>query len=258
MAHVGHTQLLAAKNLKMKNKSILLLLVITILSTNQLFSQSKDKTIQVTGHARIVVRPDIGILNIGVSEIKPTMKNSVDALAELTNGYTEKLEELGFKKEDIKTTSFSVSKNRVYRNNDYIDSGYVASQNVRLEFEYKEDILGKILDQFSESDLELNFSFSFKLSEELKQKVQQEIIADAVKDGQAKAKTIATASNQTILELKSISYGSWGGNSGMERVTREREYYASAAASGRNSKSFNFRPDDIIFKDSVTMYFKIK
>lgn len=231
--------------------SLLLLLI-----SCQLLAQKKSNKLQVTGKARVVVSPDVAILSISVSQIRQTMKESIDALANTTNQYSAKLKEIGFEEGEIKTTSFSVYKNQIRRGSEYIDSGYVASQQVKLEFVYTEKIIPQILDRFSESDLELNFSFRFKLSEELKQKVQKEIIADAIKDGQMKATAMADAANLTILELESITYGSWSNSSGMERVTSESRYGASAAVGG--SRSFNFRPDDLVFNDTVTIYYIFK
>jgi uncharacterized protein YggE len=218
------------------------------------FGQDKEKpTLNVTGIARITVKPDLGVLNISVSEIKPKMGDAIKALGDKSNHYNELLKKMGFIEKDIKTTSFAVSKNSVYKDNAYIDSGYIASQNIRLEFIYDQKTLQKIVSEFSKSEKPIDFSFDFELSEQLKQKVQAQIIDHAVKDGNEKANGIAKASGLKLVSIKDITYGSWGRDSGMELVEKRHTYAAAAMKSEDESQSFNFTPDDLIFRDSLTI-----
>jgi len=233
-----------------KITAILLLFVsLTVFGQGQ---QPEKPTLSVTGSARVSVKPDLGILNILVSEVKPKMTDAIKALGEKSNHYNELLKKMGFNEKDIKTTSFAVSKNRVYRDNAYIDSGYVASQTIRLEFIYNQQILQKIVGEFSKSEKPIDFSFDFELSEELKQKVQSQIIEIAVKDANEKAAIMTKASKLKLVSITTISYGTWGRDSGMELIER-RQKYASAMASSDEMQSFNFTPDDLIFRDTVTM-----
>ncbi|MBO9703124.1 MAG: SIMPL domain-containing protein, partial [Sporocytophaga sp.] len=143
----------------MKTITAILLLLTTLTVSGQILGQQPEKpTLNVTGSARVIVKPDLGVLNISVSEIKPKMNDAIKALGEKSNHYNDLLKKLGFNEKDIKTTSFSVSQNRIYRNNEYTDSGYVAFQNIRLEFTYSQQILQKIVGEFSKSEKPINFS----------------------------------------------------------------------------------------------------
>ena len=155
--------------------------------------------------------------------------------------------------QDIKTTSVAGAKNRGYKNNEDIDSGYVASQNIRLEFVYDRKTLQKIVFEFSKSEKAIDFSFDFELSEQLKQKIQSQIIDFAVKDGNEKANGIAKAAGLKLVKINDITYGSFGRDSGMELVEKRHTYAAAAMASEDDSQSFNFTPDDLIFRDSLTI-----
>jgi uncharacterized protein len=234
----------------MKRLTTILLLILSI----TVYGQDKDKpTLNVTGVARVTVKPDLGVLNISVSEVKPKMGDAIKALGDKSNYYNDLLKKMGFNDNDVKTTSFTVSKNQIYKENEYIDSGYVASQNIRLEFVYDQITLQKIVFEFSKSDKPINFSFDFELSEELKQKVQAQIIDYAVKDGNEKAKGIAKAAGLKLVKVSDITYGSWGRESGMDLVEKRHSYAAAAMASGDGSTSFNFTPDDLIFRDTLTI-----
>ncbi|MBO9703125.1 MAG: SIMPL domain-containing protein, partial [Sporocytophaga sp.] len=99
--------------------------------------------------------------------------------------------------------------------------------------------------------------FDFELSEALKQKVQTQIIDYAIKDGNDKAATMAKAAKVKLVNLNHISYGSWSNDDGMQLVERRHEY-SSAMASSDGGESFNFTPDDLTFRDSVTITWNIE
>ncbi len=143
----------------MKQLTVIILLFLSLTTLGQ---QQQKPTLDVTGTARVNVTPDLGVLSISVSEIKPTMSEAVKALGDKSNHYNELLSKLGFSDKEIKTTSFTVSKNQIYRDRDYVDSGYVASQNIRLQFIYQQQLLQKIVAEFSKSDQPVNFSFDFE------------------------------------------------------------------------------------------------
>ncbi|QHL88292.1 DUF541 domain-containing protein [Nibribacter ruber] len=230
----------------------ILLYVIILLASTVAFGQNvDDQTLQINGSARLSVKPDIGVLNIKVSDINASMSNSIARVGEKTNDYVKILQKLKFNKEDIKTTSFAVSKNSIYRDERYVDSGYVASQNIRIAFPYSQEILSKILNEFAKSSTEVDFSFAFELSEKLKTEVQNKIIELAVNDAKSKSVIISKASGQKLKRIQSINYG-WNHDTGMEQIEREQVYAAEAVAAG-GSVPFNFTPDDLIFRDTITV-----
>ncbi len=238
-------------------KSFTLLLFLIILTTFTQAQQAEKPTLNITGSARVSVKPDLGILNISVSEVRPKMADAIKALGEKSNHYNELLKKLGFSEKEIKTTSFAVAKNSIYRNNESIDSGYIASQNIRLEFVYSQQMLQKIVVEFSKSDKPIDFSFDFELSEELKQKVQAQIIEIAVKDANEKATIMAKAAKVKLLSIKTISYSNFNRDGGMELIER-RQKYGMAMGAGDVMQTFNFTPDDLVFRDSVQMEWLIE
>ncbi len=55
-----------------------------------------------------------------------------------------------------------------------------------------------------------------------------------------------------------ITYGpSWGKNDGMELI-EQKHRYAAEAASNENFQSFNFTPDDLTFRDNITIEWSIE
>lgn len=212
--------------------------------------------LEVTGAARINVKPDVGVLKIHVSQISPEMGEAIEGLGEKTNAYVKTLAKLGFKEEEIRTSSFEVDKNWEYRDNERVDSGYVASQSIRLEFPYNQKVLSDFLSEFSKKKEEASFGFSFKLSDALKEKVQDQIIKDAVKDATHKARNMAAAAGIQLIKIQQMTYGGWSRESGMQEVERESVYMAADAA--YREPGFNFVPDDLLFRDTVTIHWLVK
>ena len=186
-------------------KKILILFAVTM-ST---ITTAQDKShIQVNGTSELKVTPDTAILNLQVREIEETMSEALKSLDKKTTYYIDLLKRLGYEEDEIKTTQFSVTKHRVYKKNQYVDSGYVASQQIKLEFAQNRDNLTSMLSAFARSPEEVNFSFSFKLSDELKDETRAEAMQAAVIDAKKKAVLLTGTAGVELQAVKRIVYGS--------------------------------------------------
>jgi uncharacterized protein YggE len=233
----------------MKKLTILLFVIISLKINAQEIRCEKSK-LSLTGTAKLIVKPDLAVLSISVSEIKNKMTDAIKALREKSNYYNEVLKKLGFNEKDIKTTGFTVYKNRFYRDNEYIDSGYVASQNLKLEFIYSQENMQKIVSEFAKNEKPIDFSFHFELSEQFKQKVQAQLIEKAIQDANEKASVISKASRVKLISIINISYGNVGRDIGVPFL-EDRQKFAVAMNAGQEMKSFNFTPDDLILNENI-------
>jgi uncharacterized protein YggE len=234
-----------------------LFIIISLFISVATFSQNSSiPTIRVTGSAMVKVKPDLGVINIQVAEVKQKMSDAIKALIEKSKVYDELLQRIGIDKKDIKTTSFQIAQNRLYKNNEHVDSGYIASQKIRVEFNYEQKLLQKIVGEFSNSESPIDFDIQFVLSEQLKSKVQSQVIESSVKDATVKAYTITKASGLKLVKILTITYGSWDQPKEMEQVVRTSDYAAAGAAEG--GTTFNFTPDELVFKDALTIEWIIK
>lgn len=236
----------------MKKLVTFIILLSSLFVVGQEQFAAKKPSLYVTGTAKVTAKPDLAILNISVSEIQPKMAEAIQALGDKSNFYNQLLKKLKFDEKDIKTTSFNVSKNRIYRNNAYVDSGYVASQNIRLQFPYNAQTIQKIVSEFSKNNQAIDFSFNFELSEELKAKVEAQIIEVAVKDAEAKAQVMANAAKLKLISIKNITYGKSDANF-EPRYTDRYKVFEASDASNAKMESFNFTPQDIEMRDTVSI-----
>lgn len=233
----------------MKKLVPFLLLLLTFTS----FGQEKlTSTLKTTGVSSIRVKPDLGILNISVSEIRAHMSDAIKALESKSNFYHDLLIKLGFKENEIKTTNFVIAKNRIYRDNRSIDSGYVASQNIRLTFTFDKKTIQQIVSEFSTSEKAIELSFEFEISDQLKQKIQAQLIEYAVKDGKEKANIIAKSAGLKLIKIKDITYGQAGSDHVVEFAERKQRF-ATSMVGNDNFQSLNFTPEDISMAENLTM-----
>src|SRR5688572_13895961 len=89
-----------------------------------------DKPIlEVVGSATIKVRPDLGTLIISISNQNLSFGETVIGLNKKTKDISGQItKQIGFKEADLKTTDFTINKHTVYRKDERVDSGYVATQ----------------------------------------------------------------------------------------------------------------------------------
>lgn len=237
---------------------IVFLSTLFLLSTLSSFAQSENKssTLQVVGNGKIYVKPDVGVLIIRVQYKQLNFSQAIVGLNDKTKELTKQIVAMGFKEEEIKTTDFQINENKVYARDRYIDSGYIASQNVQVEFKNQKEIITKILTIFSKSKTDFSVNFNFKLSDTLKTKAQDELIVMAIKDAKRKSKLIGTSAEVSLKKIKEISYGSpfSGGVSELHDV----RVFKAMATEGPNENMSGFTPNDLLLEDSVSIVWEIE
>ncbi|MEP0365893.1 MAG: SIMPL domain-containing protein [Cyclobacteriaceae bacterium] len=232
------------------------LVVMTLLITSYL-TQAQTKTIEVGGSAEMKVAPDQSVLHINISAHKMEFGQAVEALSKKESKILKKIESLGYNSKKVKTQNFSVRENTIWRNGTRYDSGYIASQSMKLEFTNTTQRIAKILNTFSEGKTDAQISFSFKLSDELEDKMTEQLIEMAVKDAKTKAGLLAKYSEVTIKSVAKIIYNTPQGNSAP--VYGRMEMAMSDGLMSKSSGSSNgFQADDITLTDQVMIIYEIE
>ncbi len=232
-------------------------LLMLLLGTGTVFGQADNNaksTITVNGTAKNSIVPDMTELNIHVSSVKMNMADATKAIGEQTQQLLKILKQLGFQETDVKTTNYYAAKNRIYRENGPVDSGYIVSQNLTVKFNYNQATLQKIAARFAEAKDPVDFTIGFYLSDALRDKTEGELQAKAVADARKKASNLATAAGVKMTTVKSILYGN---------VTPEPMYYkadmrAFAEAGMADGADLRFAPQEVELQESVTVIWIIE
>ena len=228
------------------------LLLCLILASGTLFGQAENTsrpTVTVSGTAKASVVPDMTGLTIHLSSVKMNMADATKAIGEQTQQFLKVLKQLGFQESDVKTTNYSASKNRIYRENGPVDSGYVVSQDLAVKFAYNQATLQKIAARFSETKDPVDFNLGFYLSDALREKTEAELQAKAVADARRKAINLATAAGLKTGTVKSVIYGNE--NPGTIYYKTEMRLFADSGIS--DGADLRFAPQEIELQESVTL-----
>jgi uncharacterized protein len=238
-------------------KSLFLSALILCFATSS-FAQtdSKTPTLQVVGNSKLFVNPDLGVLIIRLQYKEMNISNAIVGLNNKTKELYKQIDAMGFNEEDIKTLDFQINEHKVYYNNTYNDSGYIASQNVQVEFKNQKETITKILNTFSKSKTNYAVSFNFKLSDAAKSKVEEELIVMAIKDAKKKSKLIASTSEVVLKKIKTINYGT-SYSSGVPELHDVRFLKASAADAPSENMT-GFTPNDLLFEDNLLIIWEIE
>ena len=232
------------------------LLLIFALTAGTVFGQTDNAskpTITVNGAAKVSIVPDMTELNIHLSSVKMNMADATKAIGDQTQQFMKILKQLGFQEADVKTTNYSASKNRIYREHGPIDSGYVVSQNLTVKFAYSQATLQKIVARFAEAKDPVNFNISFYVSDALREKTEAELQTRAVTDARKKATNLSTAAGVKTGAVKSIIYGSE--NAGVMYYKNEMRMMADAGSDGADLR---FAPQEVELQESVTLVWFIE
>lgn len=234
------------------------LLLFLFLTSGTVFGQAENAskpTITVNGTAKVSIVPDMTELNIHVSSVKMTMADATKAIGDQTQQFLKILKQLGFQESDVKTTNYSASKNRIYRQNGPVDSGYVVSQNLTVKFAYSQATLQKIAARFSESKDPVDFNIGFYLSDGLREKTEADLQAKAVADARKKATNLSTAAGMKIGGVKSIIYGSDMNNGPVYYKAEMRTFADSGLSDGADLR---FAPQETELQESATLIWFIE
>lgn len=166
--------------------------------------------ISVVGIAKKSFVPDVVEIGFRFKRVGKTYEDAVNGGASAVKKFAEFLGKFGFKKDELKTTNFSVRENQVYDNktNKYKKDGFSFEQGINLKFDYDVARFAKIIDEISTLDAPPEYRVGFKLGDEAAAK--RALYEKAVADAKEQAQMIAKASGLALKECKSVSANPFG------------------------------------------------
>ncbi|MFT6868262.1 MAG: hypothetical protein ACJA08_003112 [Cyclobacteriaceae bacterium] len=236
-------------------KIIKLLPIIAFLILNQ--AEAQTRKIEITGNGEMKIAPDQGILQINIRAHQMSFGEAITALGKKEENVLKKMEKLGYKKENVRTSNFSVNENIIWRNGTRYDSGYIASQYMTIEFPNAKERIAKILNAFSEGKMDAEISFGFKLSDNLKNEMNAKVIELAVNDARKNADLLAKFTGMTIKSVLKIEYHINQNVGGPVYGRMEMGDY-NVAQFKSTGESQGFEAQDIPLSDQVTIHYEIE
>ena len=231
-----------------------LITLVFISSTFFAVAQDSISTLRVKGNSELSVKPTITVISLTIKSVKPTYTGSVEDLIKRVDILTESLKNIKFKEDEIITSNFSVNRNRILKDREWIDDGFVAVQTMKVEFEQDKRRLLEVLNTSTSSTADPAISLSFELDNERKLKLKSELIKLAVKDAKSKAELIATEAGYKIVGIKEINYGL--GYTGADELYTIADMETLEV--DLDVEISNFEVANLTYSDFVNMVFNIK
>ena len=198
----------------MKTKSIifaaiaLLALVISACGPTTINQEAPAavRTLSVTGSGQAVLSPDIAYIYVGVHTEKPSASEAVTENNDQTQKMIQALRDFGIDAKDIRTTNFSIWPMDKYDPSTGLPSGqktYAVDNTVYVTVRDL-DKLGDLLDTVVSAGANTVNSVQFDVAD--KTEALKQARADAVKDAEEQAKSLASAAGMTLGEIQTIGF----------------------------------------------------
>lgn len=221
-----------------------------------------ERTIKVTGKGKLLVKPDQIHLFMNLHDTKRTYEEILEQSSKQAEQLKECFVNLGFGQKDLKTTFFRVdAKYENYKHDGAWKQrmiGYEFRQELKLEFDLDNELLGKVLYALAHCSVSPVFRIDYTVKDI--EAVKNELLAKAIQDSKTKAEVLTMAAGVILGEIQKIDY-SWD-----EMEVRCSPAAGMLAAKGsvtlmegaEESYDMNIEPDDIDVADTVTVIWEIK
>jgi uncharacterized protein len=230
-------------------KKIILFSPILFLSLSMMAQQIP--LIEVEGKSEISIMPDEANIQISLVEKAMKVSDATNALNKKTKSIEEALKKTGIKDYDFFVDNYYVYVNRIYIKGTSKDSGYVASQNVRVVVRNIEKDLVKITETLHQTT-DMGFNIQLIVSDKLKKASEKQLLELAIEDAKLKADIIAKSLGIEKIKVHRVNYNAQTEN--FYPVMREAKMMMTSTAMDVSEEPI-FRPEERKLHDKVIVIF---
>jgi uncharacterized protein len=171
---------------------------------------SSPPVLEIQGTGRMKVQPDQTTVMVQVQSTNSEAGRAVQLVTEQVEQLLKKLQDAGFKKEEIKTSQFYMHEDNEWLGGRMIRKGYVARQTLEVKFGLDPKRMTRLTNAFAKTPEGVTFQFGFGMSDKLQQEVKEELIRRAIQDARQKGEVIARAASIRLGSIRKIEYGRQG------------------------------------------------
>lgn len=233
----------------MKKLFVLVLLFIGV--QTHIKAQDTSK-ISVEGKSEIKILPDEALIRVSLTGKAMKTQEATEVLNEKAAFVTRALRKSGVDNYELKADNYFVNVNRIYTKGTSKDSGYVASQTLKiLVNDTGEDLLEII--EVLHGSADMGFQLQFQLSDSKRKEYEARLIQMAIRDAKDKALLIATSLELGELSVYNVSYGS--GGSYQPKIYRSEAMMMNA---DNQRTAPTIQPDEQTLSDQINVVFTFK
>lgn len=219
----------------------------------------ESRILTVNGTGKVSIKPDYTIISVSLDTKDKAYEKAVEKASVQIELLRTSLINIGFQKNDLKTTSFNVqaryeSERDNKGNYKSVFAGFECIHQLKLAFDFDMQKLSCVLDALSKSLTEPRLDVNFTVKD--KSSVNEEVLRNAVANAVCQAEILASASGVKLGDIISINYN----RSELNMLSNARFAIADncrAAAPMAMEKSIDIEPEDIDVSDTVSITWQI-
>jgi uncharacterized protein len=172
-----------------------------------MYSQENLSVLAVSGEAKLLVMPDITVINIDLNSTNLDYSQAIKDLQKKTDDLKSFLKNKGITTKYFKSEAFQVDKQYAYDKGTRKYEGYNAKLSIKLEFLNNNDLANMIINAIGSSNVDAEININFEISTISQDSINNRLIEAAIKDAKIKANLIAKSTDQKISKIERINYG---------------------------------------------------
>ncbi|MDP3988410.1 MAG: SIMPL domain-containing protein [Candidatus Levybacteria bacterium] len=152
----------------------------------------KSSELAVVGEGKVTVIPDSGSVEAGITVSNASTTGEVSkTISQTNNKIVEAMKNLGIKKEDIKTTNYSITPNYSYENGKNTITGYNGNATVSIKVKNTQ-LISRVIDEATAvgANQVIQSGFSVENMEKYREEARNLAIENAKTQAQKLAKTL--------------------------------------------------------------------
>jgi uncharacterized protein YggE len=188
-------------------KYIISLITLALILPSLFGQELESGHLKITGKAKMLLVPDILTFNFEFTIKDKSSSTAQSTMITETNKLIDRLQKLGYSKNDIKLLAFDVEDDWDYNGEKSKLVGYIAKNEIELSIKYDALKVSQFLDSIRISNYKnLEYSLQLEISESLKNSCREFLIKSAIANAQTSADVISKCSNVSLDGITNIEY----------------------------------------------------
>jgi uncharacterized protein YggE len=171
-------------------------------SFNSVVTQKTD-LFTVSGEGKVTVVPDIGVVNLGINLMRPTVKSAQTDVNNIINKISADTKSMGVDAKDIKTSDYSIYPEYDYRTGTGRITGYRVQASLTVKVRDLEKI-NSVIDTATADGANTVSGINLTVDEEKEKELLQQAREQAIEEAKTKAQSLARAAGISLGRIVNV------------------------------------------------------
>ncbi|MBP9695550.1 MAG: SIMPL domain-containing protein [Candidatus Magasanikbacteria bacterium] len=215
---------------------------------------NKQDSFSVTGQGKVTVVPDTGIVEMGITSNKPTVKAAQTEANTVISSITKALKGLKVDEKDIKTSNYSVYPQYDYQPNGVNRiTGYSVTASLTVTVR-EIDKINEVVDAATNNGANTIGGIQLTIDETQQKKLMQQARVEAINEAKEKAESLAKASGISLGKIINVI------ESPNDTYPRPLMYATKEVGQGgaMDLANTNIQPGSTDISTSVTLFYETR